>query len=138
MTSKHWLQTIVLLVLSAAGAGTVHAAANQGVPPGGGLAGPGAALPATPVFDEDAPLRLSLPTESDRALWKKPGFRFGLGPQQALVVSDETAGGDGADHGGDERGDADRARVGLECVPQSVAARAEDCRPDEAAERVEE
>jgi hypothetical protein len=79
MTSKHWLQTTVLLVLSAAGAGGVHAAANQGVPPGGGLAGPGAALPATPVFDEDAPPRLSLPTESDRALWKKPGFRFGLG-----------------------------------------------------------
>ena len=29
--------------------------------------------------DEDAPPRLSLPTESDRAAWKKPGFRFGLG-----------------------------------------------------------
>lgn len=39
-----------------------------------------AGLPAaTPVFDEDAPPRFSLPTESDRALWKKPGFRFGLG-----------------------------------------------------------
>jgi hypothetical protein len=34
---------------------------------------------ATPIFDEDAPPRLSLPTESDRALWRKPGFRFGLG-----------------------------------------------------------
>ena len=33
----------------------------------------------TPVFDEDAPPRFSLPTETDRALWKKPGFRFGLG-----------------------------------------------------------
>jgi hypothetical protein len=35
--------------------------------------------PATPVFDEDPPPRLSLPTESDRELWRKPGFRFGLG-----------------------------------------------------------
>jgi hypothetical protein len=34
---------------------------------------------AAPLFDEDAPPRLSLPTESDRALWRKPGFRFGLG-----------------------------------------------------------
>jgi hypothetical protein len=34
---------------------------------------------AVPVFDEDPPPRLSLPTESDRALWKKPGFRFGMG-----------------------------------------------------------
>jgi len=33
----------------------------------------------TPIFDEDPAPRLSLPTESDRALWKKPGFRFGLG-----------------------------------------------------------
>ena len=32
-----------------------------------------------PIFDEDAPPRLSLPTESDRALWKKAGFRMGLG-----------------------------------------------------------
>jgi hypothetical protein len=31
-----------------------------------------------PVFDEDAPPRFSLPTESDRALWRKPGLRFGL------------------------------------------------------------
>jgi hypothetical protein len=34
---------------------------------------------AKTVFDEDPPPRLSLPTESDRALWRKPGFRFGLG-----------------------------------------------------------
>jgi hypothetical protein len=42
---------------------------------------PAAPVPATAtaVFDEDAPPRLSLPTESDRALWRKPGFRFGLG-----------------------------------------------------------
>jgi len=48
-----------------------------------GVAAP-ADTPASPtaaktVFDEDPPPRLSLPTESDRALWKKPGFRFGLG-----------------------------------------------------------
>jgi hypothetical protein len=31
------------------------------------------------ILDEDPPPRFSLPTESDRALWRKPGFRFGLG-----------------------------------------------------------
>ncbi len=42
---------------------------------------PAPALPPSPapIFDEDAPPRFSLPTESDRALWRKPGFRFGLG-----------------------------------------------------------
>lgn len=48
-----------------------------------GLDAPGVGLPVTtervPVFDEDPPPRLSLPTESDKELWKKPGFRFGLG-----------------------------------------------------------
>ena len=39
---------------------------------------------------------------------------------------------------GDQRGDADRARVMLEGVAEGVAARAEDRRPDEAAERVEQ
>jgi hypothetical protein len=54
------------------------------VPQAGGAAP--AEAPPTPtgaaaktVFDEDPPPRLSLPTESDRALWRKPGFRFGLG-----------------------------------------------------------
>jgi hypothetical protein len=55
--------------------------------PAGGLAAAGApdaptvAAPVSsaPIFDEDGPTRFSLPTESDRALWKKPGFRFGLG-----------------------------------------------------------
>jgi len=41
-------------------------------------ASPPAAL-AQSTADEDGPPRLSLPTESDRAVWKKPGFRFGLG-----------------------------------------------------------
>jgi hypothetical protein len=53
--------------------------------PRAGIAAPAEAQPPsapaapTAVFDEDAPPRLSLPTESDRALWRKPGFRFGLG-----------------------------------------------------------
>ena len=38
---------------------------------------PSAPEPAMTV--EEEPPRLSLPTESDRAAWKKPGFRFGLG-----------------------------------------------------------
>jgi len=40
-----------------------------------------APVPVTtaPIFDEDGPPRFSLPTESERAMWKKPGFRFGLG-----------------------------------------------------------
>jgi hypothetical protein len=29
--------------------------------------------------DGDGPVRLSLPTESDKAVWLRPGFRFGLG-----------------------------------------------------------
>jgi hypothetical protein len=49
-----------------------------------GMDAPGVGLPVSPapmapVFDEDAPPRLSLPTESDRSLWRKPGFRMGLG-----------------------------------------------------------
>jgi hypothetical protein len=40
----------------------------------------------TPIFDEDAPPRLSLPTESDRALWEKPGFSFGLGLAYGRLV----------------------------------------------------
>jgi hypothetical protein len=37
------------------------------------------ASPGQPAVDDDGPPRLSLPTETDRAVWKKPGFRFGLG-----------------------------------------------------------
>ena len=81
MTSKHGSAKVVLLLLAVASTGKVHAASTQGVPgaPGAGLVGPSAGLPVTPVFDEDPAPRLSLPTESDRALWRKPGFRFGLG-----------------------------------------------------------
>jgi hypothetical protein len=34
---------------------------------------------AQSTADDDGPPRLSLPTETDRSVWKKPGFRFGLG-----------------------------------------------------------
>jgi hypothetical protein len=45
------------------------------------------AVPAStgPLFDEDGPARFSLPTESDRAMWKKPGFRFGLSLVYGLI-----------------------------------------------------
>ncbi|MGB8295751.1 MAG: hypothetical protein WCG85_10025 [Polyangia bacterium] len=39
-----------------------------------------------PAVDDDGPPRLSLPTDSDRAVWKKPGFRFGLGLLYANLV----------------------------------------------------
>ena len=38
----------------------------------------GAPAPSVQI-DEDGPPRFSLPTETERALWKKPGFRLGLG-----------------------------------------------------------
>ncbi|HEY3353086.1 MAG TPA: hypothetical protein VGQ83_07570 [Polyangia bacterium] len=34
---------------------------------------------AAAIVDEDPPPRLSLPTETDRAAWHKPGFRLALG-----------------------------------------------------------
>jgi hypothetical protein len=55
------------------------AATAIGVPVPAATTAAGVPVTAVPVFDEDPPPRLSLPTESDRALWKKPGFRFGLG-----------------------------------------------------------
>ena len=70
--------TLVLMLLALARAGDARAASAQ-TPPGLGTPGVGLPVTATPVFDEDPPPRLSLPTESDRELWKKPGFRFGLG-----------------------------------------------------------
>jgi hypothetical protein len=33
----------------------------------------------TVLVEEDGPARFSLPTETDRAAWRKPGFRFSLG-----------------------------------------------------------
>jgi hypothetical protein len=64
---------LAVTAIPQAGVATPVGAGSQGLP------APGAPMTAVPVFDEDPPPRLSLPTESDRALWKKPGFRFGLG-----------------------------------------------------------
>jgi hypothetical protein len=74
-----------VLAVNALVAGRVRAApgATPALAPSGA---PTALVPASgptvfaqPALDEDGPPRLSLPTESDRAVWKKPGFRFGLG-----------------------------------------------------------
>jgi hypothetical protein len=58
------------------------AATTALAPPGAATALAPASGPtvfASPAADDDGPPRMSLPTESDRAVWKKPGFRFGLG-----------------------------------------------------------
>ncbi len=76
----------VAAVLALAGLAPPSLAAPVAAPtsPAGGVLAPsgGGLVPASsavPIFDEDAPPRFSLPTESDRSAWKKPGFRFGLG-----------------------------------------------------------
>ena len=81
-----------VLAANALVAGPVRAA--PGATPG--LATPGAPTALVPasgpaVFvpsatDDEGPPRLSLPTESDRAAWKKPGFRFGLGLAYGRLV----------------------------------------------------
>jgi hypothetical protein len=80
MTSRSHVLTSTLVLFALAQAGGAMAA---GAVTPLGLDAPGVGLPGTtartPVFDEDPPPRLSLPTESERALWTKPGFRFGLG-----------------------------------------------------------
>jgi len=79
MTSRTGYLTSALVLLALTRAGGAMAAALTPL----GLDSPGVGLPVTtervPVFDEDPPPRLSLPTESERALWRKAGFRFGLG-----------------------------------------------------------
>jgi hypothetical protein len=74
-----------VLAANALVAGRVRAApdatpalAPSGAPTAPAPASDPAAL-AQAATDQDGPPRLSLPTESDRAVWKKPGFRFGLG-----------------------------------------------------------
>ena len=70
MTPIHLLLGSLLAVSPIPQAGIATPTSAQSIP---------ARVTATPVFDEDPPPRLSLPTESDRELWRKPGFRFGLG-----------------------------------------------------------
>jgi hypothetical protein len=81
-----------VLAANAFVAGRVQAA--PGATPGLAPSGPTTALApanapvavARPAADDEGPPRLSLPTESDRAAWKKPGFRFGLGLAYARMV----------------------------------------------------
>ena len=75
---------VILLALARDGAGWAASGTPSTPMTPLGLDAPGVGRPVSsepmaPVFDEDAPPRLSLPTESDRALWKKSGFRMGLG-----------------------------------------------------------
>src|SRR5271154_5078916 len=58
--------------------------------------------------------------------WKGP---LGLVLQRLLVRADEAGGEDRADHGDDQRGDADWPCVMLEGTAEQVAARAKDRRP---------
>jgi hypothetical protein len=45
------------------------------------------ALASTPVrADDDGPVKLSLPTESDRVAWTRPGFRLQLGATYGWLV----------------------------------------------------
>src|ERR1700722_12842608 len=67
--------------------------------------------------------------------WKSA---LGLFLDRLLVRTDEAGGEDRADHGDDQRGDPDRPGVMLEGAAEQVAARAEDCRPDDSARRIEE
>jgi hypothetical protein len=76
--------SLVVLLALARNDASFAASATPYTPTPIGLDAPGVGRPVNtepmaPIFDEDAPPRLSLPTESDRALWRKPGFRMGLG-----------------------------------------------------------
>lgn len=79
MNSRRKYFVGALIALALAHADGARAAGTQPTPGLPVVPAQGLAATATPVFDEDPPPRLSLPTESDRDLWKKPGFRFGLG-----------------------------------------------------------
>jgi hypothetical protein len=70
-----------ILFVSALAANALAAGRVRAEPPAPNAL-PTAGVPAPPVkpaVDDEGEPRLSLPTESDRAAWKKPGFRFGLG-----------------------------------------------------------
>jgi hypothetical protein len=79
--SDHTMKLRQILFASVLAATALAAARVWAEPPVAPALAP-ASTPAASVqaaVDEDGPPRLSLPTESDRAVWKKPGFRFGLG-----------------------------------------------------------
>jgi len=65
----------LVLAWSALVAGSVRAAPG----PANSVMPTGVATAPVPAADDDGEPSFSLPTESDRAVWKKPGFRFGLG-----------------------------------------------------------
>jgi len=65
----------LFLGLLAAGNGSARAQDRSSLSPAPDTTRASAAMRT----DEDGPVRLSLPTESDRAAWRKPGFRLQLG-----------------------------------------------------------
>jgi hypothetical protein len=83
LRDRHRARHLIVALAMMAVADMVEPAAS-GAPasPNLDVVGPQQVAPTAPVStvttEEEAP-RLSLPTESDRAAWKKPGFRFGLG-----------------------------------------------------------
>jgi len=79
--SNHTMKLRQILFASALAANALAAGSLRAESPAP-TALPPASVPAPPIqpaVDDDGPPRLSLPTDSDRAVWKKPGFRFGLG-----------------------------------------------------------
>ena len=88
--------------------------------------------------DRDGARRLAVFRTALRRDQRPRDRRFRFGANAPLVMGDEAAGEHNANHRGDQRGDPDRARVVLEGVAESIAACAEDRRPDEAAERIEQ
>ena len=47
---------------------------------------PAGPLPNQPAIDDDPPPKLSLPIEADREVWKRSGFRLGLGVTYGRLV----------------------------------------------------
>lgn len=78
--SDHTMKLRQIILVSVLAANALVAGFAQAAP---GVANPAPAstpvVVGQPAADDEGPPRLSLPTESDRAAWKKPGFRFGLG-----------------------------------------------------------
>jgi hypothetical protein len=60
--------------------------------PAGAAVSPASAKPPTRAIvdgpDEDGPVRLSLPSESERAAWRRSGFRLGLGVLYGVLQGD--------------------------------------------------